>query len=276
MKRIAELWIAACSSWPFWGVHRDTVEATGPYLNKYRVGGLVLAGSLALLFGLGVGATAVDAWDGASSTSVTSACGTSTFPATGQTTSYGNSTNTQLHDVTVKDDGFVRAGGALRYVDNGDGTITDLNTRLMWEKKIQDGGLHDWGNKYLWSCAVACAPMQETIWDWLDFVNTDNGGLGFAGYNDWRIPNVKELMSIFDYAIPAPGPAVDAAFNNGVAGFCDALSCSRTQSGFYWSSTTNAAFAGGAWDPNFGYGGVFVDDKFIAHFVRAVRGGCVP
>src|SRR5438309_9105764 len=156
MKRIAELWIAACSSWPFWGVHRDTVEATGPYLNKYRVGGLVLARSLALLFGLGVGATAVDAWDGASSTSVTSACGSQTFPATGQTTSYGNSTNTQLHDVTVKDDGFVRAGGALRYVDNGNGTITDLNTGLMWEKKVQDGGLHDWSNKYEWSCAAAC------------------------------------------------------------------------------------------------------------------------
>jgi hypothetical protein len=61
MKHITALWIAVCSSWPFWGVHRDTTEATGPYLNRYRVGGLVLAGSLALLFGLGVGATAVDA-----------------------------------------------------------------------------------------------------------------------------------------------------------------------------------------------------------------------
>jgi hypothetical protein len=62
------------------------------------------------------------------------------LPATGQTTSY-----------VAGDDGETRAGAPLRYRDNGDGTITDKNTKLMWEKKDQaSGGLHNWNNTYPW------------------------------------------------------------------------------------------------------------------------------
>src|SRR5262245_44504485 len=46
------------------------------------------------------------------------------FPASGQTTPYGPGS-----------DGDIRAGAALSYTDNGDGTITDHTTGLMWEKK---------------------------------------------------------------------------------------------------------------------------------------------
>jgi hypothetical protein len=113
-----------------------------------------------------------------------------------------------------------------------------------------------------------------TIWDWVDFVNAENGGLGFAGHNDWRIPNKKELISIIDDGNFSP--AVDAAFNNGVAGFCDALSCSRTQPGFYWSSTTHAALPAVAWFVDFFSGNVSGGGKSGTVFVRAVRGGCVP
>jgi hypothetical protein len=62
------------------------------------------------------------------------------LPATGQTTSY-----------VAGDDGETSAGAPLRYRDNGDGTITDKNTKLMWEKKDQaSGGLHNWNNTYPW------------------------------------------------------------------------------------------------------------------------------
>jgi hypothetical protein len=46
------------------------------------------------------------------------------FPATGQTTSYA-----------AGDDGAIKAGAPLSYTHNGDGTITDNNTKLVWEKK---------------------------------------------------------------------------------------------------------------------------------------------
>src|SRR5438094_9253656 len=54
------------------------------------------------------------------------------FPATGQTMSFQSG-----------DDGAIQAGAPLSYTDNGDGTITDNNTGLVWEKKSADGSIHD-------------------------------------------------------------------------------------------------------------------------------------
>ena len=57
------------------------------------------------------------------------------------------------------------------YRDNGDGTITDLNTGLMWQQ--------DPGNKMSYEEAVAKA-----------------SSFGLAGYTDWRLPTIKELYSL--------------------------------------------------------------------------------
>src|SRR5262249_20870553 len=59
---------------------------------------------------------------------------------TGQTTSY-----------TAGDDGAVQKGDARAYTDNGDGTITDNRTGLMWEKKDRSGGLHEYSHYYPWA-----------------------------------------------------------------------------------------------------------------------------
>ena len=135
------------------------------------------------------------------------------FPATGQTTAYGADKNDGISGpVAVPDDGTVQAGAPLSYLDNGDGTITDLNTGLMWEMKDTLGGLHDVGNVYRWSGNGSL----ETIWDWLDLVNTENG-IGFAGHTDWRIPNVKELQSIVDYG--RSGPSIDPVFGPAASGY---------------------------------------------------------
>lgn len=98
------------------------------------------------------------------------ATGGTAFPATGQTRSFlarktGDSTS---DPVPVPDDGAVRAGAPMSFQDNGDGTITDLNTGLMWEKKcglncLDAGGLamslHEMGvvTYYAWSAIFADA-----------------------------------------------------------------------------------------------------------------------
>ena len=225
--------------------------------------------SLALLVGLGLSATAVQAWDTMPS------CGASTFPATGQTNSFPPITKTT--DAPVRDDGVVRAGGALRYQNNGDGTISDLNTGLMWEQKIRDivtaQGNHDVTRTFPWDS------VASSIWDWLEQVNTENG-IGLAGFTDWRIPNKKELESIVDAG--TFNPAVDPAFNHGPGiGPCKVDECSLTGTGaaglyFYWSSTTRAAGTLSAWAVDFVEGFVSVVPKSNSFFVRAVRGGCMP
>ena len=174
------------------------------------------------------------------------------LPATGQTTAYGTGS-----------DGDVQAGAALSYTDNGDGTITDNNTGLMWEKKDDSGGIHDRDNIYTWCADVSPAngvcdngtnAMDGTIVT--TFLSTLNGGGGFAGYTDWRIPNAKELQSIVDYEVHFP--SVDPAFHQSATctGCTDvtAATCSCTATALYWSSTTYPFIPGGAWIVGFHVG----------------------
>jgi hypothetical protein len=194
--------------------------------------------------------------------------GGAAFPASGQTTAYTADKNDGIAGpVAVPDDGTVQAGATLSYTDNGDGTITDNNTGLTWEKKSEDTGLHDKDNVYRWSGDGS----QETIWDGLDDVNAE-GGTGFAGHNDWRIPNLKELQSIVNYQ--NVNPPVSAAFNTGCVGGCTVTSCSCTAVFSYWSSTTGAtAFPPAAWAVSFTTGAMGLLGKTGATSIRAVRGG---
>jgi Protein of unknown function (DUF1566) len=170
------------------------------------------------------------------------------FPATGQTTVY-----------RTGDDGDVQAGATLDYTDNGDGTITDNNTRLQWAKKSSDGSIHDVDDTYTWEDAFAV---------YVAGLNTAN----FAGHNDWRLANAKELQSIVNYQ--NVGPAVSAAFNTGCAANCTVTTCSCTAAANYWSSTTSANEpAVAAWVVNFNFGFVVARNKSDERHVRAVRGG---
>jgi sugar lactone lactonase YvrE len=194
------------------------------------------------------------------------------FPATGLVTTYAANKNDGVdRAVAVPDDGAVEAGAPLRYRDNGDGTVTDLNTGLMWEKKCDAcGGLHDSLTGYRWS---GKGDEDDTIWDWLDDLNSE-GGKGFAGHADWRIPNVKELVSIVTYE--RFNPAVLPAFDGASCGLgctdVKVAECSCTASGAYWSATTFSDFPAHALMVLFNLGLVGDEVKTMRHFVRAVRG----
>ena len=73
------------------------------------------------------------------------------------------------------------AGKQPHYKDNGDGTLSDLVTGLMWTK--------DPGKKVDYEGAVQGASLCST-----------------GGYSDWRLPNIKELYSLIQFNGIDPDP----------------------------------------------------------------------
>lgn len=162
-------------------------------------------------------------------------------------------------------DASVGAGRALSYTDNGDGTITDNATGLMWEKLSDDGSIHDKDTFYSWD-NDALVPWDGAFTK----IAALNGGGGFAGYTDWRLPNIRELESIVDRG---RWPAIDPAFNTGCVAACTVTTCSCTFMDYYWSSTSFQDGPGNAWLVGVEDGDVNYAFKSNIYYVRAVRGG---
>jgi hypothetical protein len=167
-----------------------------------------------------------------------------------------NSTGALIACTGTRQDGEVQAGLPHGYTDNGDGTITDQRTGLVWEKLSSDGSIHDQDQSYVWDDAFAVK---------LAGLNA----MAFAGHSNWRLPNVNELQSIVSYG--ATDPSVLPAFNTSCISGCTVLTCSCT-SGPYWSSTTYEADHTFAWIVSFFDGLVGASDKSSNGFVRAVLG----
>jgi hypothetical protein len=122
------------------------------------------------------------------------------------------------------------------FIDNGDGTVTDMTTGLMWQ---QDG------------------PCEMLDWE-ESLAYCEN--LEFAGYTNWRLPNIHELQSIADYT--RCDPSIDTFYFPAAA------------SGAYISSTTIVNKPGNAWTVLFDDGSIdfyFGGSKTKPYHVRAVR-----
>lgn len=119
--------------------------------------------------------------------------------------------------------------------DNGDGTVTDNHTGLMWQNA-------DSGTSLTWDEALRYAE-----------------GLTLAGRDDWRLPNVKELQSINDESLT--NPSLDRTYFSG------------TLPAENWSSTTQVNQPSQAWTVDFTLGIVSYRAKTETLRARAVRGG---
>ena len=141
---------------------------------------------------------------------------------------------------------------ASRFADKRDGTVTDETTGLTW-KRCSEGQTWD---------GTICTGIA-TGHDWQQALQLADSA-SYAGKDDWRLPNVKELASIVERACYLP--AVNLEVFPG------------TPYSFFWSSSpvdVVGALAGDrAWTVNFYRGGVsLVYTKNNVYFVRLVRGG---
>jgi len=124
------------------------------------------------------------------------------------------------------------------YTDNGDGTVTDSHTGLVWQQG--EPGALGWG-----AATSYCA------------------GLDLGSASDWRLPSVKELMGTVDYGVSFP-PALVASFFPGA------------QASRYWSSTTYFSNADVAYYVDFNIGYSYYSVAADALRVRCVRGEQPP
>ncbi|OFX19141.1 MAG: hypothetical protein A2041_15240 [Bacteroidetes bacterium GWA2_31_9b] len=148
---------------------------------------------------------------------------------------------------------FVRGNstyGVNNYTNNGNGTITDNATGLMWMQ-------NDNGEGIIWENALSYAENFE-----------------FAGYSDWRLPDIKELQSIVDYTRSpetTSSAAIDPLF------ICTQITneAGETDYPYYWSGTTHANWStvsgGNATYISFGKAMGYMDEWLDVHGAGAQR-----
>lgn len=112
--------------------------------------------------------------------------------------------------------------GVNAFVDNGDQTITDNATGLMWAKSDSGAALN-------WQNALAWVQTQNTV--------------NYLGHNDWRLPDAKELQGILDYA-RSPSTTNSAAINPVFNATSFINEGGQLDWPWYWASTTHAAYSG--------------------------------
>jgi hypothetical protein len=158
--------------------------------------------------------------------------------ATGQTRSYREG-----------DDGDLQLGVPCpvpRFIDNGDGTVKDNCTGLIWLKNANCFG------RKRWHAAIDASNRLE---DGQCGLSDDS----IAG--DWHLPNIRELLSLVDYGNYRPVLPTGHPFTN-------------VQSSYYWSSTTYAYYASYAWCVCMYYGFVYHSTKdYFDYYVWPVRSG---
>ena len=126
-----------------------------------------------------------------------------------------------------------------RFSRSDEGIVTDHKTGLQWQD--------DYNNNN----------EEIKTAKWIDAIDYCKN-LMLGSSNDWRLPNIRELLSIVDHS--RYDPAIDPIFQ-------------YTVSDYYWSSTTYVGYTGAAWDVWFYYGYSNGWNKDDNHYVRCVRGG---
>jgi hypothetical protein len=177
-------------------------------------------------------------------------CSSAGVPRTGQTISYG-----------TRDDGALQKGVAWpnpRFTRNisgllFNGTVTDNLTGLIWLKDANCFGTRTW---------------VQALSDANTLASPGCGLHDGSTAGQWRLPNIKELQSLIDFAYRDPA----LSNGEGTGHWEENDRFTGVQPGYYWSSTS---YVGGshAWEMNLPNGGLGYGDKTLSQYVWLVRDG---
>jgi hypothetical protein len=177
----------------------------------------------------------------------------------------------QIDTYAVGDDGTNRIGVAwltnrftvqstnnFVHPDDRTNCVVDNLTSLMWARNanLATGAIFN----ATWSTVKGTCTWNQAF----DVITNSAGpvnGTNYGGYNDWRLPNVRELHSLIDWGRASPALPSGHPFN-------------EVQMSTYWTSTTfKDEPATKAWDVNLYNGTVYPNTKVTAYYVWPVRGG---
>ncbi|HEY9032878.1 MAG TPA: DUF1566 domain-containing protein [Pseudomonadales bacterium] len=145
--------------------------------------------------------------------------------------------------------------------------VIDNVTGLVWEVKRRDGGLQDYQGSYSWfepsasnggyagvAAAGSCDGLASC--DTAAYVAAVNAA-GLCGFDDWRLPDSEELLSIVNKQ--RVSPALDERF------------FPNTDAAYYWTNNSYSADVSRAWLVNFYLGYEYIMAKQTAARIRLVR-----
>jgi len=141
-----------------------------------------------------------------------------------------------------------------RFRDNGDGTVTDRLTGLIWLKNANCFG------QIAWDDALAVCN---------DLADGQCGLTDGSEPGDWRLPNIRELQSLIHFGYVRPA----LPNTEGTGRWTEGDPFAGVQSFYYWSSTTYACNTGYAWSVYLYGGYVNFNDKASHYDAWPVRGG---
>ena len=170
----------------------------------------------------------------------------------------------QMVENSIKSEGALVENGQVwtvsldRYIDNGNGSVTDLRTGLIWLKNANCFGRQKW--KMAMQSAANLASGQCGL--------SDDSRRG-----RWRLPTKDEWEAMVDKKYEEPALSNAAGTGHWKEGDAFVGVKSKRFDSWYWASSTRASYAGYAWGVNLGNGNVDNFVKSYTLYVWPVRGG---
>lgn len=156
--------------------------------------------------------------------------------------------NFALAEQVCQQDTILSTSATSRFQIHESGTVVDSKTGLMWRACVE-GVVGD-----------ECEVGQAMVLSWagaLQYVSTLNAHDGFAGENNWRLPNIRELSTLVELQCAEPAINSEVFVNSPVS--------------HVWTSSPYHFYTHYSWYVDFATGAATYDERIREKSLRLVR-----